>query len=340
MTALTAARYRPGQGITVEQVEAQDPQDNEVQIAVAFTGICGTDLHIVHGHMDQRHPGIIGHEMSGVVSKVGAGVKNFAEGDRVTVMPLRWCGTCPACRAGNQHVCQNLDFVGIDSPGSLQQRWNVPADIVIPLGEMDLRSGALIEPIAVAVHDVRRGQLTAGDRAVVIGGGPIGTLISAVSRAVGAEVLVLELDPTRRAAVEALGFSAIDPTATDTVRAVEEWTAGAGADVVFEVSGSAGGITTATGLAKVRGRIVIVGIHSQPRPVDLQRVFWRELEVFGARVYQRTDFDEAVQLVHDGSIPTAELITHVVSLDNITEAFTTLESGNAMKVLVDCGDAA
>lgn len=337
MTALTAARYRPGHGISIEPVGSQEPGANDVQIAVAYTGICGTDLHIVHGHMDQRRPGIIGHEMSGIVRQLGAEVTHLSVGDRVTVMPLRWCGSCPACTAGNTHVCQNLDFVGIDSPGSLQQEWNVPADLVIPLGDVGLRDGALVEPIAVAVHDVRRGQLTAGDRAVVIGGGPIGTLIAAVSKAAGADVVVLELDSSRRAAVEALGFAAVDPTSTDPVQAIEAWTDGAGADVVFEVSGSAGGIATATGLAKVRGRIVVVGIHSQPRPVDLQRVFWRELEILGARVYTRADFDEAIRLVQNGAIPTSALITHIVALQNVSEAFTTLESGDAMKVLVDCG---
>ena len=109
---------------------AQEPGSvgvGEVSIDVAYTGICGTDLHILHGAMDARVtlPAVLGHEMSGTISSVGEGVDRWSAGDRVTVMPLVWCGHCPACRAGDQHICHNLDFLGIDSPGSMQARWTV-----------------------------------------------------------------------------------------------------------------------------------------------------------------------------------------------------------------------
>ncbi|HEY6463479.1 MAG TPA: alcohol dehydrogenase catalytic domain-containing protein, partial [Polyangiaceae bacterium] len=100
--------------------ERRAPGKDEVEIEVAYSGICGTDLHILHGVMDARVtlPAVLGHEMSGIVSRVGPGVEEIGVGDRVTVMPLDWCGACPACAAGNEHVCHNLDFLGIDSPGS------------------------------------------------------------------------------------------------------------------------------------------------------------------------------------------------------------------------------
>ena len=158
-----------------------------------------------------------------------------------------------------------------------------------PLG-IDLRHAALIEPVAVAVHDVRRGGVCAGDRVVVLGGGPIGTLIAGVASRHGAEVAVVEPDDRRRAMVERLGVLAPDPAATDLVAWVEEWTRAAGADVVFEVSGAAAAVALSTSLAKVRGTVVVVAIHAQPRPVNLHRVFWRELTVVGARVYERHDF--------------------------------------------------
>ncbi|QJU52562.1 alcohol dehydrogenase catalytic domain-containing protein [Herbiconiux sp. KACC 21604] len=314
------------------------PAPGEVQVAVAYTGLCGTDLHIVHGNMDARvsTPLVFGHEMSGTVAAVGEGVTDWAVGDVVTVMPLDWDGTCPACRAGNEHICQNLDFIGIDSPGALQQLWNVPERTLvrIPTGT-PLDHAALIEPVAVAVHDVRRSELQPGDRAVVIGGGPIGLLIATVARHAGAEVLVIELDEKRRAQIAALGFSTLDPREHDQREAVEEWTDGAGADVVFEVSGAAAAVLGATDLAKVRGTLVVVAIHPTPRPIDLQRVFWRELRILGARVYQRADFETAVQLIADGVIPAERLITRVVPLEKTAEAFADLESGRAMKILVD-----
>ncbi|WP_368497164.1 zinc-binding dehydrogenase [Herbiconiux sp. A18JL235] len=330
--------YTGNRELTRVDLPTTPPAPGEVQVAVAYTGLCGTDLHIFHGNMDARvqTPLVFGHEMSGTVAAVGEGVTDWAVGDVVTVMPLDWDGTCPACRAGNEHICQNLDFIGIDSPGALQQLWNVPERTLvrIPTGT-PLDHAALIEPVAVAVHDVRRSELQPGDRAVVIGGGPIGLLIATVARHAGAEVLVIELDEKRRAQIAALGFSTLDPRERDQREAVEEWTDGAGADVVFEVSGAAAAVLGATDLAKVRGTLVVVAIHPTPRPIDLQRVFWRELRILGARVYQRADFETAVQLIADGVIPAEQLITRVVPLEETAEAFADLESGRAMKILVD-----
>ncbi|WKN48746.1 zinc-binding dehydrogenase [Nocardioides sp. Arc9.136] len=328
--------------MTVEEAEPAPPGPGEVQVEVAYVGICGTDLHILHGSMDARvsMPAVIGHEMSGRVAAVGEGVTGWATGDPVTVMPLDWDGTCPACRAGHQHVCQNLDFVGIDSPGALQGRWNLRADLLVPLPrELSLEHAALVEPVAVAVHDVRRSGLGAGDRVVVLGGGPIGVLIGIVARHAGAEVLVSEPDPGRRALVEGLGLETLDPTAADLVGAVDERTGGAGADVVFEVSGAAPAVLAATSVAKVRGTVVVVAIHPRPVPVDLQRVFWRELRLLGARVYERTDFERAVELLAAGVVPAAGLVTEVVGISRVADAFAALESGQAMKVLVDCQEA-
>ena len=315
---------------------------DEVRIAVRYVGLCGTDLHIFHGHMDGRVdiPAVIGHEMSGVISEVGGDVSGWHPGDSVTVMPLLWDGTCPACLAGNSHICQNLKFVGIDTPGALQQEWVVPASLLVRLPEsVPLAHAALVEPLAVAVHDVRRSELEPGQRAVVIGAGPIGVLIASVARDVGADVVIVELDAGRRSFADNLGLTTIDPRRVDAVEWVQEWTGGAGADVVFEVAGAAAAVLSATSYAKVRGTVVMVAIHSEPRPVDLQRVFWRELRLLGARVYQRTDFEEAVRLVAARAVPTDELISGVVPLDAVQQAFETLETGGALKLIVDVAGA-
>ncbi|GAA1424588.1 zinc-dependent alcohol dehydrogenase [Agrococcus citreus] len=334
---MRAAKYIGGGRIEVGDAEPTAPAAGEVRIRVAFNGICGTDLHIVQGHMDARvaMPATIGHEMSGVVESVGDGVE-LAPGTQVTVMPLRWCGECPACVAGHQHICQRLDFVGIDSPGALQQLWTVPASIVVPIPErVSLQHAALVEPLAVAVHDVRRSRLAAGETAVVIGGGPIGQLIAVVARATGATVILAEPDAARRAFAEQQGAIVVDPIAGDLAAVVEERTAGAGADVVFEVAGTRGTALDATRHARTRGRVVFVAIHPEPVPVDLHRIFWRELEVLGARVYEREDFERAVALLAEGSVPADALITRVVALDDTMEAFDALLSAAAMKILVD-----
>lgn len=335
---MRTASYTGDRTVDVNEAEPTDPAHGEVRIRVAYTGLCGTDLHIIHGAMDARvaHPLIFGHEMSGTIESVGSDVAGWAIGDAVTVMPLEWDGTCPACLAGNTHICQNLVFVGIDSPGALQELWNVRADLLVRLPDgISLKTAALAEPVAVAVHDVRRSELSAGDHAVVVGGGPIGVLIATVARDVGAEVVVIEPEAGRRAQITELGFETLDPTATDQVAWVEEWTGGAGADVVFEVSGAAAAVRGVTALAKVRGTIVIVAIHPTPREIDLQRVFWRELRLLGARVYQRQDFERAVELLASGVIPADSIISATVDLDDIPSAIADLENGRALKVLVE-----
>ena len=335
---MLTASYVGDHTITVAEAVPDEPGSGQVQIKVAYTGLCGTDLHIMHGNMDARvhTPLVFGHEMSGTISALGAGVDGWSVGDPVTVMPLDWDGTCPACLAGNQHICQNLNFIGIDSPGSLQGYWNVPADVLVALPPtLRLDHAALVEPTAVAVHDVRRGNVQKGDRVVVIGGGPIGVLIASVAREFGGEVVVIELDPNRRAQIDALGFETLDPRETNQVDWVTEWTGGAGADIVFEVSGAAAAVLGATDLAKVRGTLVVVAIHPTPREINLQRLFWRELTIVGARVYQRVDFEKAAELLDGAVIPADLLITKIVPLSETQNAFTDLENGAAMKILVD-----
>jgi (R,R)-butanediol dehydrogenase / meso-butanediol dehydrogenase / diacetyl reductase len=337
---MRAAAYIGEQSFRVEERDARVPAAEEVRLDVAYAGICGTDLHIKHGAMDTRVriPAIIGHEMSGTLAAVGRDVTGWAPGDRVTVMPLESCGRCPACRAGHQHVCHHLVFVGIDAEGAMQQSWTVPERLLVRLpSDLALDHAALTEPTAVAVHDVRRAGVREGDRALVVGGGPIGILIASVTAAVGADVVVSEPNAFRRGVADALGLKTLDPAADDVAEAVEEWTGGAGTDVAFEVSGSVPGLAAATHSLRVRGRLVIVAIHNRPVPVDLFRVFWRELQLLGARVYERADFERAVGLLATGAIPVARLITGVEPLERVEAAFAALEGGgDVMKVLIDC----
>jgi (R,R)-butanediol dehydrogenase/meso-butanediol dehydrogenase/diacetyl reductase len=328
-----------GSGIFKERsYEPAVPTSDEVQIAVAYTGICGTDLTISHGGMDGRvkSPWPIGHEMSGTIAQIGSAVEGWKTGDKVTVMPLDWCGDCPACHAGNNHICHNLNFVGIDSPGSLQDRWNVKSDWLVRLPEgLDLKTAALVEPVAVAVHDVNRANVAQGNHVAVIGGGPIGLLIATVARDRGAKVLLSEVASSRLALAEELGFRTVNPANEDLSTVVLDWTDGAGADIAFEVSGSVPGVKAMTDILRRRGLGVIVGIQPVAPPVDVFQIFWKELQLIGARVYERPDFEEAVRLVADGTIPAARLISDVLPLAQTVAAVKRLDSGeDVVKLLI------
>ncbi|MGW2638050.1 zinc-dependent alcohol dehydrogenase [Streptomyces sp. NPDC001348] len=337
-----AVRYLAARTLDTAAAESPSPGPGEVEIAPAYVGICGTDLHIFHGDMDARVavPAVLGHEMSGRITRVGAGVEGWSPGDAVTVMPLRWDDSCPACQAGHRHICQHLDFIGIDSPGAMQQRWTVPATTLVRLpGSLPLDRAALVEPTAVAVHDVGRAQVRDGEKAVVVGGGPVGILIALVARAAGADVRVVELSPHRRRLAEESGLATWDPVTDDVPELVRRWTGDAGADVAFEVSGAQGGVETAVEVLGVRGRLCLVAIHPRPREVNLHRFFWRELTLVGARLYDRSDFERAVALVADGTVPADRLISKVVPLTEAPAAFEALEGGgDVMKILVDCGN--
>ncbi|WP_171227983.1 zinc-binding dehydrogenase [Ruegeria sp. HKCCA4008] len=338
---ISAAYYRGNKSFAVVQAAATAPGPGEVAIRVAYCGICGTDMHVYHGNMDARVGlnRVIGHEMSGVVEAVGEGVDTIKPGQKVVVRPLDHCGECPACKRGHQHICQNLKFLGLDTDGAMQEIWTVPAHTLHVLPD-DLRMdhAALIEPVAVACHDVRLSGLQPGEDVVVIGGGPIGILVAMVARDAGGKVVISEVNPNRLAIAEKLGFDTINPIETDLVSKINARTGDKGADVVFEVSGTQPGVDAMTAVAATRARIVMVAIHAQKPQIDLFQFFWRELQLIGARVYEPEDYEKAIAVVASGGVDADVVITDVSPLSDIQAAFEALDrSPTAMKSLIEVG---
>ena len=339
-TEYTAAYYTGNKRFAIERKEQVAPRQGQVQIKVAYCGICGSDLHAFHGSMDARigNHRVIGHEMSGTISAVGADVETLQAGDRVVVRPLDHCGKCPACQAGHIHICHNLKFLGLDTDGAFQQFWNVPAHTVHKLPQqVSLKHAALIEPVSVACHDVRRGAVKAGEDVLVIGGGPIGMLVGMVAQKAGANVIISEVSSARLTIAEKLGFTTVNPVESDLVEAIMQATDNKGADVVFEVSGSQAGVDAMTEVAACRARIVMVAIHPKKPQIDLFRFFWRELELVGARVYSAEDYEHAIDLVSTQGIDIDSMITGISDLEDIQSSFEALDGNpTAMKSLIRC----
>ncbi len=339
---IDAAFYRGNKTFAFETTTPQAPGPNEVAVRTAFCGICGTDMHIYHGNMDARvgDNRIIGHEMSGVVDAIGSAVTDVAVGDKVVVRPLDHCGNCPACDAGHFHICHNLKFLGIDTDGAMQEIWTVPAHTIHKLPDtLRLDHAALIEPVAVACHDVRLSGLKPGEDVVVIGGGPIGMLCAMVARDAGGNVVLSEVNEARLAIAEKLGFATVNPAKENLTDAINARTAGKGADVVFEVSGTQPGVDAMTAVAATRARIVMVAIHAQKPQIDLFQFFWRELKLIGARVYEPQDYDKAIATVASGGVDADTVITDVSPLSDIQKAFESLDSSpTALKSLIKVGD--
>jgi len=342
MTAMKGAFYQGNKKFTIGEVKEQPPGPGKVRLKVAYGGICGTDYHIYLGHMDHRIklPQVIGHEMSGEVAEIGEGVKGFRVGDKVVVRPLEPCGKCPACDAGHHNVCHKINVLGVDTPGAFQGTWTVPAHLLHHLpDDIDLKRAAMIEPVAVAAHVVRLGQVTGKDYVVVIGAGPIGILVALVAKTKGAKVLVSELNQFRVKLAREIGMEVVNPLEIDLPRYVEEQTGAAGASLVFEVTGVASGAEMMTKLVRTRGCIVIVGIFAEPVKIDLGRILQRELRLFGSRLYEPEDFEVATSLVAAGILPLDRLISDVRALEQVQATFAEIERGaNFIKVLLKCSD--
>lgn len=336
---MKATQYEGNKTFSVIEKELENPAKGEVRIKVAYVGVCGTDVHIYHGMMDKRVKmrQTIGHEMSGTIDTIGEGVTGFAIGEKVVVRPLDDRKVKPSDKGFN-HICEDLKFIGIDSPGAMQQYWNVPAFVLHKLNKnINLKLAALVEPLSVATHDVRMSGLIEGETAIVLGGGPIGLLIGLVAKETGANVIVSEVNKSRIAKAKELGLNAVSPIKLDLQAYVREQTEGRLADVVFEVAGVQTSVDIMTKLAGIRGRVVMVAIHGQPKMVNLFDFFWKELKLIGARVYEKEDYEKSIALITENKLPFSEMITEVQPLTNIQNVFESIDNNpSGLKVLMDC----
>ncbi|MGI8867924.1 MAG: zinc-dependent alcohol dehydrogenase [Mycobacteriales bacterium] len=310
-------------GPTAEVIEVPAPRhDGWVRVRPAYTGLCGTDLHVFAGEHSRAVPGlVVGHEFVGELAEP---VGDLPAGRRVFVNPMVHCGHCDACERGLVHICRRLTSVGLDYPGAACPEVMVPPDGIYPLpGGLDLRAAALLEPLAVGVRAVRRSGARLGERVHVIGAGPVGVMVALLAKRAGAaRVALSEPSAYRRSAAVALGLSIAEaPAAT--------------ADVVFDATGHPTAAAQLLAWSRPAGRIVLVGAYPPgSHPVDLLGLMFGEHKVIGTRIYTRADILAAIDLLETGFDP-LPLISDVVPLAEAPAALERLRSGKAMKVLVD-----
>jgi len=334
---MRAAFYEGPRKFATGTLPVPEPGAGEALLRMRRVGICGTDLHIFQGHLDHRVPrgGVTGHETFGQVVRAPRD-SGFSAGDRVVVEPLQFCGACRACRMGASYLCYSLKVLGVDVPGGLQEYWAVPAARLLHVPDtLDDDAAAVIEPLAVATHDVRRAGVKAGDTVLVFGGGPIGTLIAMVCRERGARVAVAEVNRFRIEMLQNLGLPTVGPDA-DVVKFANDWTGGIGVDVAFEVTGHPAAVRAVTDVVRVWGTVSIVAIHAEPMPVNLYQMFARELHMHGSRLYAREDWEEAIRLAATGAVNLGPLVSRRIPLERINEGMEeALKGGAVMKVLVE-----
>jgi (R,R)-butanediol dehydrogenase / meso-butanediol dehydrogenase / diacetyl reductase len=348
-----ALRFHAARDLRIEEVaEPAEPAAEEVVVRVVTCGICGTDLHeyvagpIVtpvepHPLTGAHNPQILGHEFAGDVVAVGSGVTSVAEGDRVAIMPLAYCGRCAYCRRGLQHLCATMGCVGLSHAwGGMAELATVAEYQVVRLPEgVTHRQGALIEPTAVAAYGVERAGVGPGDRVLVTGAGPIGALAALCARSAGAAtVYVSEPNPARRARAEALGVATVlDPTSVDVPTLLREQSEGLGVDAAIECSGHPNGFSTAIQSLRRRGTLAQTGLFVGEATVEPMLWALNDLTIVGTWCYWVYDFDRVAAQIAAGDLPVERVVTSRVDLDGAPDAFAELASGTAdeIKVLID-----
>jgi len=336
---MRAAGYAADGRLVLEERPVPAPGEDEVLVAIDYCGICGTDVHAIREGW-ARAGAVLGHECAGRIAAVGPGVGGWSEGDAVTVEPSLSCGACELCRAGRPSLCRAHLAAMMEGcwPGAFAEYVRVNCRQVhrLPPG-LDLRTAALTEPLAVALHAVTRSGLRGGETALVTGAGPLGCLCVAALRARGAtRVIVSEPSAARRAAALACGAEHVVPPEELEVPASPLVEVAAPVDVVLECSGNPAAFEA--GLAQLRpgGTLVIVGTGLAHPMLEHNRVLLRELVVTGAFNYDATGFADALDLLSSGVLPLSGLVSPVdVRLEDIMPTVEGLAAGTiAQKMLV------
>ncbi len=304
---------------------------DDVLISVIATGICGSDVHGYTGHTGRRHSGqVMGHETVGRIARAGSGVTDLTAGQVVAVNPLTSCGQCDACLAGERQVCATAKILGVEPTldGSFAEYLVARADSVVPIsGRIPEEHGALVEPLAVGYHAVRRGSVLPDDRLLIIGGGPIGQACAIAASRVGTtRVLVSEPSEVRRGLLAGLGFATTEPARlrTDIHRVL-----GGPASVAIDAVGIAASMADALTGTAAQGRVVLVGMGENAMALRPYEVSVTERSIIGSYCYSDAHFTETAAWVSGGHSELDGLIGELRPLADGPDAFREIASGNA-----------
>jgi L-gulonate 5-dehydrogenase len=322
------------------------PGAGQVLVRPEAVGICGSDLHFLTGELTTppefgpQFPRVQGHEFAGVVEALGPGCPPaLAVGQRVAVHPLSSCGRCRACRIGRENACPDFRLVGVHVDGALAERVTVAADQVFGVGDLPPAAAAFCEPMSIAVRALQRGGVTAQERVVVVGAGPIGQAVAIGALDRGARVLVTDVAEARLTPAAAAGADVLHVGETGAVRAALEWSDGDGPAVVVDCTGAPAAIADAVTMVAPAGRVVVVGISHQQVALPVDAFTRKELDLLGSTVCTAADFAEAVRLVGRHRVQVERLVTHQVPLADAPAAVEHAlhHPGEVLKLVVRTG---
>ncbi len=343
-STMKAAVVAGPQQFEIQDLPVPELEPGGVLVRVRNCGICGSDLHFYRGEFPAA-PGLrLGHEFAGEVAAVGEGVTGLSEGQPVAIEPVEVCRNCDFCRTGRAQLCPNRKLVGTVIPGALSEYVLVPAYLAHPLPEaIDFEVGALIEPLAVAVHGLRLVSLTVGERVAVLGSGTIGLMAVVAARAMGASSIFTTARHQHQAdAAMALGATQVIEANENAVETLTAAFAGRPPEVVVEtVGGKANTISQAIDLVASGGRISILGLFTGPVAMNATAVVLKEALLLGSMTYgrpgPRSDFEVALEIAAARADDLRGLITHRVALADVGAGFAIAadKSQKSIKVTVE-----
>jgi L-gulonate 5-dehydrogenase len=329
--------------VLLEQPEPPAPGPGEVMIRPEAVGICGSDYHFFAGEMSDaaggsQFPRVQGHELAGAITAVGPRCRaELGVGQRVAIWPLHPCGQCYPCGAGRPNACDNFMLTGIHLDGGLQELLLIGQDQVFPIDTGDAATAAMAEPVSIAVRAVNRAAIQPGERAVVLGAGPIGQCISLVARERGAETLVIDLQESRLGLSREMGAQAhLWRGADEAVEFARRWAGPAGPPAVFEATGAAAATAAMVSMVASAGRAVQVGMSNEAAAIRVGSLTEKELDLLGVSCCGAGEFADAVAVVERNGDLLAGLISHEFSLDQAPEAmrFAMSNPAEVMKVVI------
>jgi (R,R)-butanediol dehydrogenase/meso-butanediol dehydrogenase/diacetyl reductase len=313
--------------LAVEDVVPPALEPGEMILRVCNCGICGSDLHAVHS----MPPGtIFGHEFAGEVTAVGDGVSGWKVGDRAVSLPYFSCGECGRCHRGDGIVCMQIRGIGLGAvPGAYAERVRVSPALSFPVPpHVTFREAALVEPLAVGLHGVRRSRLAKDETCVILGAGPIGIATLLWARELGAKTVVSDLSPGRRAMAERLGATAVVDPRKDEPGFVALDLGGESVTTIFECVGAPGLMQSAITMAPLRAQIVVLGVCMATDEIFPIHGILKELEIDFVLGYSRDEFRETLDAIATRRIEPSAMITDVIGLDGVPAMFTELATPN------------
>ncbi|QGG55806.1 zinc-binding alcohol dehydrogenase family protein [Paenibacillus sp. B01] len=318
-------------GIRCEQaeklalVELPEPAcgPGEAIVAVKRIGICGTDLHAYKGNQPFfDYPRILGHELSGVIERIDDPASGLRAGDPVSIIPYLHCGRCIACRSGKTNCCTAMKVLGVHADGGMRERIAVPTSHLLKASGLTLDEAAVVEPLSIGAHAVRRSELRAGETALVIGAGPIGLGVMAFAKQRGARVIAMDLSEQRL--VFCSQWAKVHHTVKASPEAAAELASITDGDyptAVFDATGHAGSMTSAFRYVAHGGRLVYVGLVKGDIAFNDPEFHKREMTLMGSRNATKEDFLHVMDVVRGGSLDIGAYVTHRAAFDETVDRF-------------------